>query len=213
MTCRRVAVFIDYRDALWSAQLLFGRDGSRNLDPRALAQAVCDELKAAEMSTSPSVRLAEVRVYLSEPRKSPGKARHARRCGLWRAHGQRLGVPITILDPPVNQFDEPKEVHTQLTVDLLLWADSVTSGRSASEVAVLFSTDRECRPAVREASARLATISGSRVDLAGWAGQECSQLDVQWITDLSAAPSVHLVSLQDYEKRENKRRPRAKGQP
>lgn len=115
---------------------------------------------------------------------------------------------VTILDPPINQYDEPKEVHTQLTVDLLLWADSVASGRSASEVAVLFSTDRECRPAVRRASERLTAISSSRVGLASWAGQEHSQLDAQWFTNLMPVPIVHPVSLPDYERRENKRRRR-----
>ena len=187
-------MFIDYSDALWSAQVLSLGENTQELEPCALAMAACDELAA---SGEEAVRLVEVRVYVSKPRESQRK--YMRRRSRWEDDGRGRGIRVTVQDPSANERGEAKEVHTQLTVDLLKWADSVARNRSGSDIAVLFSNDRDCRPGVLKARERIVAEQRARVDIAVWAGQEDSDLDWEWIATLDTEVRAHFVDWDNYE--------------
>lgn len=195
----QVTAFLDYSSALWSAQKLFGQKKCQALDPCALALAVCDEL----MSHGAVANLAGVHVYTSSPHKTSPKTErqdHRDQRTRWLDRARDLGVQVDIHDPSRNRFGEAKEVHTQLTVDLLKWAYLAACNRAASsDVAVLFSSDRQCRPAVLKVAERLASANTQQVNIAGWAGQERSKLDHEWIRALDPPTKVRFVRWESYE--------------
>ena len=197
----RVTAFLDYSSTLWSAQKLFGQKECQELDPCALALAVCDELVPPGLTAS----LATVHVYTSKPHKASAQCER-RRHRDWRARAlkraRHLDLRVKILDPPQNYDGEAKEVHTQLTVDLVKWAFSAARipNRSGSNIAVLFSNDRQCRPAVLKVAERLALANAGRIDIAGWTGQEHSKLDHAWIAALDPPTKVHSTRWESYQR-------------
>lgn len=194
MTDIQMIVYLDYSSALWSAQKLFGQKKCQSLDPCALALAVCDEL----MSRGAVANLAGVHVYTSRPHKTSPKTErqdHGDQRTRWLDRARDLGVQVDIHDPSRNRFGEAKEVHTQLTVDLLKWAYLAANRSTSSDIAVLFSNDRQCRPAVLKVAERLASANTQQVNIAGWAGQEHSE----WIRALDPPTKVRFVRWESYE--------------
>lgn len=195
-----VTTFIDYDNVRWYASQLFGID--RHLSPYALATTICEDLQRSNgdhTTTELAFALAAVRVYVPRPRKvGSRRKRHNALLKGWRRSGEREQVEI--LSPDVNGYDEPKEIHSQMCVDLLRWARSTQVGVSVPEIAVVFSNDRDLRPAVSEIGERFQVPIAPRVDFAGWAGQEQDGRGWEWIATIeSTTVQSHFLTWEAYE--------------
>lgn len=190
-----VTTFIDYDNVRWYASQLFGID--RHLSPYALATTICEDLQRDHATTELAFALAAVRVYVPRPRKVGGRRkRHNALLKGWCRSGERGQVEI--LSPDVNGSDEPKEIHSQMCVDLLRYARSTYA--SVPEIAVVFSNDRDLRPAVSEIGERFQVPIAPRVDFAGWAGQEQEGRGWEWIAEIeSTTVQSHFLTWEAYE--------------
>ena len=156
--------------------------------PWALAQAICAR-HDANYPNEPAFDMVAVRVYYGMPHRQrhgdDGKAYAAaeQQTQVWEAESDTV-IPIR---PPLGYVERSgsrnvppsrdvrrervqrwrvtgeKEVDTQLTIDLVCMAID-----GEYDVAVLFSADRDFRPAIMEINRRFGPNSTPRVDLAGW---------------------------------------------
>lgn len=156
--------------------------------PWALAQAICDR-HDANYPNEPAFELVGVRVYYGMPHRQKhgddGKTYAAaeQQTQVWEAESDA----VTPIRPPLGYVERSgsrnvppsrdarrervqrwrvtgeKEVDTQLTIDLVCMAID-----GEYDVAVLFSADRDFRPAIMEIKRRFGPNGTPRVDLAGW---------------------------------------------
>lgn len=158
--------------------------------PWALAQAICDRHNS-NYPNDPAFDMVGVRVYYGMPDRQrhgdDGKSHAAAKLQtqVWKDESDVV-VPIR---PPLGYVETSrsgsrnvppsrdvrrtraqrwrvtgeKEVDTQLALDLVCMA---IDGKY--DVAVLFSADRDFRPAVMEIKRRFGSNGTPRVDLAGW---------------------------------------------
>lgn len=193
-----VTTFIDYDNVRWYASQLFRID--RHLSPYALATTICEDLQRDHATTEElAFALATVRVYVPRPRKvGSRRKRHNALLKRWCRSGERGQVEI--LSPDVNGYDEPKGIHSQMCVDLLRWARSTQVCVSVPEIAVVFSNDRDLRPAILEIGERFQAPITPRVDFAGWAGQGREGRGWEWITAIeSTTVQSHFLTWETYE--------------
>ena len=180
-------VFIDYENARHYARRQPGvADG--HFEPWSLGQAICD----LHNRHAPDVPLecGEVRVYLGVSNEHLDEA-------TWRdyeRYAQTWGKsrPVKVHTPQRQCRDKTwvvKEFYTQLSVDLLNWALDVSRNCREPEVAVLFSADRDCAPALRAVAAILRSHPTSRVDMAGWLEHGQGQASFGRVVDI---PDLHL---------------------
>lgn len=148
----RTVLFLDYQSARWNAYKLFGAGGG--FDPWELGEAICDKHNQGIVEGL-RLRLTKAQVYL------PRKARvRGETVDNWRAkHGSRVTLVWCR-----HENGQVKDLHTTLSVDLLRMADE-----AEFEVGIIFSADRDFRPALRRFAERFEGQDLPRLDFAGWA--------------------------------------------
>ena len=195
MTARTV-LFIDYENAYRNAcRLFFGHapenaeaDPDGHFRPWALGEAICQRHSEA-YPNEPPLDLIEVRVYRGQPRRDRDAARFRAsnaRDQAWRDESDR----VQTFRPDLQYADDfdlhsegpkessrradgrrekpgrvigEKEVDTWLAVDLVRMALT-----GEFDIAILFSEDRDFRPALRAIRSEFGPQGTPRVDLAGW---------------------------------------------
>lgn len=192
----RAVLFIDYQNAYRNALDLFhgGEPGPANSNgqfrPWDLGLAICrrhNQLHPAE----PPLELSGVRVYRGQPlsRHDPRGYRAARRQGnAWRSRGVEIFEQPLAYDERSGRARGEKEVDVWLAVDLVTMAID-----AAYDVAILFSADRDFRPALRYVRDRFTPVP--RVDIAAWG----TRRDRRALSIEGAPPTVHYVSRAVYE--------------
>lgn len=180
-------VFIDYENARHYARRQPGTaDG--HFEPWSLGQAICD----LHNRRAPDVPLEcdEVRVYLGVSNEHLDEA-------TWRDYEElsetwEKNQSVKVRKPKSRVRGKArlvKEFYTQLSVDLFNWALGVSRGCREPEVAVLFSADRDCAPALRSVAALLQSHPKSRIDVAGWLERDQGRRSLGWVVDI---PDLHL---------------------
>ena len=162
----RVAVFIDGQNAYNCARAAFFplvrarhfTDGQ--FDPVALGH-----LLASRDARGFVRELHEVRVYTGRPdsaKDSKSYAAHMRQCARWMADGCRvihrpLRYPLDYPNVPAQE----KGIDVQLSIDVVAGAIDRTY-----DIAIVFSTDTDLRPAIELVANRFAGLP--RIELAAW---------------------------------------------
>lgn len=182
---RNAVMFIDYENARHYARRSHSAtDG--HFDPWSLGQAICN-LHNRRVPDAP-LECGEVRVYLGVSNESVDETTQRHYRGLRTTWEKNQSVKVRM--PRRRPRDKMvKEFYTQLSVDLLNWALGVSRGSREPEVAVLFSADRDCAPALRSVAALLRSHPKSRIDVAGWLEHSQAQSSFGWIVDI---PDLHL---------------------
>lgn len=162
----QTVLFVDYENTMLGARDAF-HGGSAGFDetnghvhPWLLGELICtrnNERHRAE----PQLDLTAVRVYrgLPDSRREPQRNTSVRsQAGKWEEDGVQVFMQPFSYDDQANERRE-KEIDVWLAIDLVVMAIE-----EQFEVAVLFSQDRDFRPALRYVRDRTA----ARVDVAGW---------------------------------------------
>ena len=207
---RRVALFVDYENAYRNARDLFrnGAHGANRTDghfrPWQLGLSICRQYNRLHPREDP-VELDAVRVYRGQPdrRRDPrGYAVSRAQSSQWEASGCQVFHQVLAYNNDGTQ--EEKEIDVWLAVDLV-----AMSIERAFEIAILFSADRDFRPALRYVRDRTSV----RVDVAAW-GLRSDRL---FLSIEGQSPYVHWVGESqyvdvsdpvDYRRRRTKRRGR-----
>lgn len=210
-------LFCDYENMRWHAQRLFRRVSSRShFDPYIFGQALCDQLR----DSGTHVDLASVRVYRAGPPDQdycadPPPLRqwenYAHQSAEWRQkHGERrLAEPLFREGAYVAKVDkrdgQHKQVHTQISVDLVNWARNATEHPDGSHLAILSSADRDCAPAVRQVWQLIGSdMDNAHVEVAfaGWEKPNAPRIEWEWLNGFTTPePSLHLLRWSAYEKK------------
>lgn len=209
-------LFLDYDNACWWAKWLSGAMLSATFDPWILGETICAARTTTESQAhSFDLRLVDVRVYVRIPDRREPVERDALRKQVKR-WGEMYGAQVQVVqrptDPPRRDCDTKvvvKEIHTQLSVDLLTWAREVSHGESDSRIALLFSADRDCQPAVRQVATQFRQEAFPRIVLAGWLGADESSSECATVLDVDDLPDrPSLLPWRAYQNAENKARQR-----
>lgn len=187
----RVVVYIDAQNTYKGARDAFLAGRGHFTDGQF------DPLKAGLLLTQrpaagPERELKQVRVYSGRPdaRKQPKANRaHLRQCAAWESTGAYvLGRPLRY--PPDFPASKPQEkgIDVELAIDLVTHAMF-----RCFDVAIVFSTDRDLRPAL-EWVARHST-SGPRIELAAWRSRRSNR---RIPVDAPVAVPCHWLDYTDY---------------
>ena len=193
----RLSVFCDYENMSWYAQRASDAGSTAiDLDPRVLG-LVARDLVASE-SESP-VALAEVRVYRTPTEAQSSAQCHARDRVIEPLEGRTSARQIE----SDRDGGRPKQIHSQLTVDLFNWASDVSADEHNRDVAiVVLSADRECAPVMREMLRRFHEEPSWRVAFGGWSTDEGARgPEWTWLTEFGDhEPRLLLLSWNAYER-------------
>lgn len=209
-------LFLDYDNACWWAKWLSGATLTATLDPWVLGETICVAYATTESQVrSFNLRLVDVRVYVRIPDHREPVERDTRRKQVkrWREmYGAQVQVVQRPTDPPRRDGDTRvvvKELHTQLSVDLLTWAREVSQGESDSRIALLFSADRDCQPVVRQVATRFWEEAFPQIVLTGWLSTDESSSECATVLDIDDLPDRPLfLPWQAYQDAEDEARRR-----
>ena len=196
-----VVAFVDYENARWHAQRLYGLRPRHHLDPWMLMSVVCDGAKAG--------KLTKVHVYLGQPsstirdrcdyyRGQPAEG--------WPQHGDKLSVRHFDISRrgEAGEHLEIKEKDIQMSVDIFNWASDVADrGAEALETAILFSDDRELGPVLRKVDELWDGPSNApHIDLAGWAATSAKGGEIRTILSVDdlGPRQEHVIDWQAYRR-------------
>ena len=168
-------LFVDYENASWYASQLPADCAGGHFDPVVLGEAICGRLRVGSAVEFANLELGRVRVYRREPirrREVTERRRWHNQAVQWNmSHGER----VLVRNCPTG-FSKTgsvvKELHAHLTVDLLTWSREARAEPSDSQVAILFSADRECVPVVERITCQFGPLAFPRIVLASWTGMD-----------------------------------------
>lgn len=192
---KRTILFVDYQNAYRNALDLFhggdrGRAGTNGqFRPRALGELICVRYNERRPQAEP-LALSAVRVYRGAPASHAdprGFSASRRQTLAWQAAEVDVFQRPLAYDQATGRIRGEKEIDVWLAIDLVAMALD-----GAYDVAVLFSADRDFRPALRLIRARFA--SEPRVDVAAWGGQS----DRRFLTVEGEAPLIHFINEHGY---------------
>lgn len=190
----RVKVFIDGQNVYKCARTAFfplahGRHFTYGqFDPMALGR-----LLASRDARGFARELHEVRVYTGRPdsaKDSKSYAAHMKQCGRWTADG------CTVIHRPLRYpFDYPRVPAQEKGIDVQLSIDVVAGAIDRNyDIAVVFSTDTDLRPAIELVANRFSGLP--RIELASWR----SRTSVRRIpVTANRAVWCHFLGQLDYE--------------
>lgn len=189
MDVRNAVLFVDYENARKAAcEVFFGDDEAKGGDfnPWELGKVICHKWNAATDSEEEGrLKLIGVRVYRGSPDSRLEHVRHAShvaRKAAWHALRTDLsadldGATIDVVDPPIQypseHYPSPQErnkpvekgVDTSIAVDVISWMQD-----RKCDVVIVFSEDRDHRPAALDVLSRFVSAEMSHLPLirAGW---------------------------------------------
>ena len=209
----RAVLFVDYENTMLGARRAF-HDGEAGLDesnghvhPRHLGLAICQRHNERYATEDP-LDLTGVRVYrgLPDSRREPRRNTSVRSQSRgWEESGVEVFLQPFGYDDHTRTRQE-KEIDVWLAIDMVVLAIE-----DQYDVAILFSQDRDFRPALRY----VRDSTSARADVAGWRmPQRGSFLDLE-----GQGLRRHFVSENDYhavadqtdyrrKPRHNRKRPR-----
>lgn len=196
-----VVAFVDYENARWHAQRLYGLGLRRQLDPWTLMSTVCDGAQVG--------KLTKVHVYLGCPNQTTRDQcdyyRHQPANG-WPQHADKLSVQYFGISRrgEAREHLEIKEKDIQMSVDIFTWASDTADREAADrEAAILFSDDRELGPVLRKVDELWGgPNSAPRIDLAGWAKASANGGEIRTLlsVDNLEPRQEHVVDWQTYKR-------------
>lgn len=162
----RTVLFVDYENTMLGARDAFhggsaGYDNTNgHVHPWHLGERICNKHNERHRSEA-HLKLTGVRVYrgLPDSRREPGRNTSVRsQSRQWEDDGVDVFMQPFSYDNQTGIRQE-KEIDVWLAIDLVVLA---IEGRF--DVAILFSQDRDFRPALRY----VRDMTVARVDIAGW---------------------------------------------
>ena len=187
---QNAVVFIDYENVRHYARWPQGAM-DEGLNPWSLGRAIC-ALHNRRAQDVP-LECGEVRVYLGVSNESVEETAQRHYKGLRTTWEKNRSVKVH--SPRRRAKDGVvKEFYTQMSVDLLNWALDVSRGCREPEVAVLFSVDRDCAPALRSADDLLRSHPTARIDVVCWHEYD------QWQRDQMRGWAANIVPNSDLER-------------